>query len=202
MNPENEIAALSRMTTKQLKARFAELTGDSTAANNRPWLIKRIAWRIQALAHGGLTPRALDRAEELANDADRKIPRALGLRSRPAKRWPRSRPPPPSLLVTHVGFAAAIPPVPSVAGSPLRPSARPTRAETPWLAYRSMMPPLAAGMGRLGRSTACVSAPRSCRRHGRRRVSKSNGFPAARPFEVSGAAGGPRAWRSPSGTAV
>src|SRR5215218_8874287 len=73
MSLESEIAALSRMTTKQLKARFAELTGDATAANNRPWLIKRLAWRLQALAHGGLSQRALSRADELANDADLRL---------------------------------------------------------------------------------------------------------------------------------
>jgi hypothetical protein len=78
MTLEQEIAALSRMTTKQLKRRFAELTGDATSANNRPWLIKRLAWRLQALAHGGLSQRALDRTEELANDTDHETPRALG----------------------------------------------------------------------------------------------------------------------------
>jgi hypothetical protein len=34
------------------------------------WLIKRIAWRLQALAEGDLTERARQRAKELANDAD------------------------------------------------------------------------------------------------------------------------------------
>ena len=70
---DQEIAALSRMTTKQLKRRFAELTGDATSANNRPWLIKRLAWKFQALAHGGLSERAFARAEELANDADLRL---------------------------------------------------------------------------------------------------------------------------------
>ena len=73
MNVDQEIAALSRMTTKQLKRRFAELTGDATSANNRPWLIKRLAWRLQALTHGGLSQQALDRAEELANNADLRL---------------------------------------------------------------------------------------------------------------------------------
>src|SRR5829696_6022630 len=73
MSLEQEIAALSRMTTKQLKRRFAELTGDATSANNRPWLIKRLAWRLQALAHGGLSQSALARAEDLANDADLRL---------------------------------------------------------------------------------------------------------------------------------
>jgi hypothetical protein len=53
MTVDQEIAALSRMTTKQLKRRFADLTGDATSANNRPWLIKRLAWRLQALTDTG-----------------------------------------------------------------------------------------------------------------------------------------------------
>ena len=70
MSIEREIAALHRLTTKQLKRRFAELTGDATQANNRPWLLKRIAWRLQVKEHGGLSEKALARAEELADPAE------------------------------------------------------------------------------------------------------------------------------------
>lgn len=37
---------------------------------NREYQVKRIAWRLQANAHGDLSCRARRRAEELANDAD------------------------------------------------------------------------------------------------------------------------------------
>src|SRR5215216_7138018 len=94
MTVEQEIAALNRMTTKQLKRRFAELTGDATAANNRPWLIKRLAWRLQALAHGGLSERALARAEELANDADlRLLPPREATTHQPKRAAPPPAPP-------------------------------------------------------------------------------------------------------------
>jgi hypothetical protein len=33
-------------------------------------MLKRLAWRLQSLAEGGLSERARQRAEELANDAD------------------------------------------------------------------------------------------------------------------------------------
>jgi hypothetical protein len=59
-----------RLTTKQLRERYAEVFGESTAANNRTWLIRRIAWRLQALAEGDLSERARSRAVELARDAD------------------------------------------------------------------------------------------------------------------------------------
>jgi hypothetical protein len=37
------------------------------------WLVKRIAWRMQALAEGDLSERARRRAAELANDADLRL---------------------------------------------------------------------------------------------------------------------------------
>jgi hypothetical protein len=73
-----EVAALPRMTMPELRARFAELFGEATRSGNRPWLVKRIAWRIQAVAEGGLSERAQRRAAELADDADLRVsaPRA------------------------------------------------------------------------------------------------------------------------------
>jgi hypothetical protein len=44
-----------------------------TRAGNRTWLVKRIAWRLQALALGDLSERARQRALELANDADLRV---------------------------------------------------------------------------------------------------------------------------------
>jgi hypothetical protein len=56
-----------------LRARYAELFGEPTRAGNRAWLIKRIAWRLQALAEGDLSQRARQRALELARDADLRL---------------------------------------------------------------------------------------------------------------------------------
>src|SRR5271165_4140708 len=80
LNVHQEVAALQRLGAKQLRARYAEVFGETTPAHNKTWLIRRIAWRLQALAEGDLSERARRRAEELANDAD--------LRLNP----PRSRP--------------------------------------------------------------------------------------------------------------
>src|SRR5215469_5885372 len=73
LNVGKEIASLQRLTVKELRSRYAEAFGECTNANNRDWLIKRIAWRVQALAEGGLTERARRRAEELACDADLRL---------------------------------------------------------------------------------------------------------------------------------
>jgi hypothetical protein len=69
----HELTALQRLTIQQLRARYADVYGEGTSASNRVWLIKRIAWRLQALAEGDLTERARKRATELANDADLRL---------------------------------------------------------------------------------------------------------------------------------
>lgn len=73
LNIAKEVAALERMTAKQLRDKFAEVFGETTNANNRVWLLKRIAWRLQAQAEGGLSERARGRAVELARDADLRV---------------------------------------------------------------------------------------------------------------------------------
>jgi hypothetical protein len=67
---ELQIAELSRMTVGQLKQKYIEVFGEETRSNNRQFLFRRIAWRIQALAEGGLSERARHRALDIANDAD------------------------------------------------------------------------------------------------------------------------------------
>jgi hypothetical protein len=42
-NIEREMAALQRLGAVQLRQRYAELFGETTNANNKAWLIKRIA---------------------------------------------------------------------------------------------------------------------------------------------------------------
>lgn len=70
MNVANEVASLQRMSVGQLREKFAELFGEETRAGNKGWLVKRIAWRMQALVEGDISERARQRAAELANDAD------------------------------------------------------------------------------------------------------------------------------------
>jgi hypothetical protein len=70
MNVGKEISRLKRMTVRDLRVRYAEVFGEATRCGSKPWLIKRIAWRIQSLAEGDLSERARHRAAELANDAD------------------------------------------------------------------------------------------------------------------------------------
>src|SRR5262245_222013 len=67
---EQTIATLRNLTVSQLREKYAEVFGEVTQSGNKDFLFKRIAWRIQSLAEGGLSERARRRAEELARDAD------------------------------------------------------------------------------------------------------------------------------------
>src|SRR5881394_3990069 len=60
-----KLAALTRMTSAELAAKYLELFGVAPRSRNTAFLRKRLAWRIQELAEGGLSPRALARIEEL-----------------------------------------------------------------------------------------------------------------------------------------
>jgi hypothetical protein len=68
-----EIDELSRMTVGQLRKKYLEAFGEESRSNHKQFLFRRIAWRIQALAEGGLSERARRRALEIANDADLRI---------------------------------------------------------------------------------------------------------------------------------
>ena len=74
----NELAALRGMTTADLKHKYSGVFGEEARTANKDWLIKRIAWRLQAIVEGDLSERARRRAAQLADDADLRVtaPRA------------------------------------------------------------------------------------------------------------------------------
>jgi hypothetical protein len=73
MNLADELGTLPTLTLAQLRHRYAELFGEASHASNKTWLMRRLAWRLQALALGDLSQRARDRARQLANDADLRL---------------------------------------------------------------------------------------------------------------------------------
>jgi hypothetical protein len=77
MHPElaTEIATLPRLRVSELRAKFAAVFSEPTRSHNKIWLVKRIAWRLQALAEGDLSQRACQRATELVHDADLRLSR-------------------------------------------------------------------------------------------------------------------------------
>ncbi len=110
MNVGREVAALQRMTVKQLREKYAEVFGEDTNGHNKAWLVKRIAWRIQALAEGDLSERARRRAAELACDADLRmnppLVKATAVVEEPTSTrvlrfQPDDRLPPPGTVITR-----------------------------------------------------------------------------------------------------
>lgn len=67
---ERRFLALERMTTDELSERYMQLTGQPCRSRHREYLVRKVAWRMQAVAEGDLTERARRRAAELADDAD------------------------------------------------------------------------------------------------------------------------------------
>ncbi len=88
VNVGREMATLERMTVRELRGRYADIFGETTRAANKAWMVKRILWRLQALAEGDLSQRAHQRAAELARDADVRLsaPKQLPPATAPATR--------------------------------------------------------------------------------------------------------------------
>lgn len=63
-----QIQALQRMTVAELRTRWVEMYGEESRSRNRQYLWRRLAWRVQEIAHGGLSDAAKTRITELAPD--------------------------------------------------------------------------------------------------------------------------------------
>ena len=68
-NMTRELAALPHMTVPELAERYEAVYGEPCRSRNKDWLRKKVAWRIQELAEGGLSPRAKARIDELNGEA-------------------------------------------------------------------------------------------------------------------------------------
>ena len=65
-----QIQALRGMKVSELRLKWRELFGEDSRSNNRDFLWRRLAWRVQELAYGGLSERAKARLAELAKEVD------------------------------------------------------------------------------------------------------------------------------------
>lgn len=68
-----EVESLAEMTVGELREKWVEVWGEACRSRNKDFLRKRVAWKIQANAYGGLSQRALERARELADETLLKI---------------------------------------------------------------------------------------------------------------------------------
>jgi len=83
-----ELAGLQDLTVHQLQDRFVALSGRESRSFNRDYLTKRVAWLLQELHEGGLTPEARALAAELAPGTN------LRARPLPPPAQPAPEPPP------------------------------------------------------------------------------------------------------------
>ena len=63
------IHALRQMTVAELRCEWERLYGEPTRSQNKQFLYRRLAWRIQELEQGGLSQRTRNRVNELAPDS-------------------------------------------------------------------------------------------------------------------------------------
>ena len=68
-----EIEELRRLKIGALRVKYREVFGEESRSGNKQFLFRRIAWRIQSKAEGGLSERACRRALEIADEADLRI---------------------------------------------------------------------------------------------------------------------------------
>ncbi len=91
----SEINALRRMSVPELQAAWMRLYGEPTRSRNKQFLWRRLAWRVQELAHGGLSANARARLDELAPDGfvRGRVPTAINVARQ--DRAEAANPPPP-----------------------------------------------------------------------------------------------------------
>jgi hypothetical protein len=86
----HEIEGLRHQTVGQLKVKYREVFGAESRSNHKQFLVRRVAWRLQANAQGDLSERARQRALALAQDAELRMraPESfLRELSGPARKW-------------------------------------------------------------------------------------------------------------------
>jgi hypothetical protein len=64
-----QIAGLGRLSYADLQERWRQLMGAEPPRYNREFMVKRLAYRLQELAHAGLTQEAREQMNQLLNDA-------------------------------------------------------------------------------------------------------------------------------------
>lgn len=99
----SQLAALERMSVDELAEKYRELYGEPTRTRNKPYLRKRLMWRIQELSEGGLSLRARAKIQELGEEfPERWRMRQASMSDGPAS-WDHRLPPPGSVIQKRHG---------------------------------------------------------------------------------------------------
>ena len=75
-----QLAALPEKSTTELKQLWRDLYDREPPPYNKPFLVKRLAYRIQELAYGGLSGRAEAKLKALVEEEDRRLKGKLPVR--------------------------------------------------------------------------------------------------------------------------
>ncbi|KAA5541486.1 DUF2924 domain-containing protein [Roseiconus nitratireducens] len=68
-----EVARLPDMTVNELIHRYEQVYNEETRSRNKQYLIRRIAWKLQANEEGGLSEQTIGQAIGLAADAQTRV---------------------------------------------------------------------------------------------------------------------------------
>jgi len=68
-----EIEQLRDAPLAQIRLKYREVFQEEPRSQHREHLLRRLAWRLQAAAQGGLSEAAHERAQEIANEADMRV---------------------------------------------------------------------------------------------------------------------------------
>jgi hypothetical protein len=85
---QRHVEILKSLSLARLRERYLEIFGEPIRTGNKAWIMKRLAWRLQALAEGGLSERARQRATELAHEANIRLTPPLSRSTKPAQEKP------------------------------------------------------------------------------------------------------------------
>ena len=69
----SRIEELHRLTPRELRERYRELFGAESTTRCKQQLVRRLSWKLQALAHGDLSERARCRIVEISQDPELRI---------------------------------------------------------------------------------------------------------------------------------
>jgi hypothetical protein len=95
-NLARQIQQLSRCTIAVLRIKYREVLGQEAPIQHKHFLVRRIAWQLQAQAQGDLSERARRRIAEIADGAElthpSKVPKPLTIGTLQASTQPQRDP--------------------------------------------------------------------------------------------------------------
>jgi len=63
-----QVIALTKLSVPELRERWREVFGEETTQRHRQYMVKRLAWKLQSDAYGGLSEEAQARLTELQRE--------------------------------------------------------------------------------------------------------------------------------------